>query len=250
MTATAEEVDEECEEETAAAQAPNHDPEAEGDEEEKVEVEDDEAFMSEAMAVAYKSAKAKLREKKKARGFQASPEAREARARSLESLKASTPCRDCGQKGHWSGDQECPKSRGHKQVSFVYLATTPKSMPAPPPRLLSDAIGQLAPQSPKPVPKALPKNILQALPKAGSTTSVVKVPSTPPVVEGPPVKCVEKASPKSPQSSTSSNLTSTSPADELPPSMEVKKGSDKTVEEYRRQLQAVYGAQSRGSGHG
>ncbi|CAK9056057.1 Transposon Ty4-J Gag-Pol polyprotein, partial [Durusdinium trenchii] len=51
----------------------------------------------------------------------------EKRAR-LQQLKLKTECRRCGQKGHWSGDRECPKSSGKgKRSGTTSTASTSAS---------------------------------------------------------------------------------------------------------------------------
>ena len=51
----------------------------------------------------------------------------EKRAR-LQQLKLKTECRRCGQKGHWSGDRECPKSSGKgKRPGSTSTASTSAS---------------------------------------------------------------------------------------------------------------------------
>ena len=111
------------------------------DEDEDIDEEDEE--MVEAM-VAYQSAKHRLAKAKKAgqRGWNAKPSSQKgkggSKGDSLADKKAKSRCADCGQIGHWHGDEVCDKVkkgeaqafRGKKargKAKVVVTATTPTS---------------------------------------------------------------------------------------------------------------------------
>ena len=41
----------------------------------------------------------------------------------LADLKAKTPCKDCGRKGHWRGDKECTMQRRQPYERRAHVAT-------------------------------------------------------------------------------------------------------------------------------
>ena len=59
----------------------------------------------------YKSAKHQQRDGKKKRGFFRGPQgqSREEREKQIAAAKANSECRACHQRGHWEGDEVCPK---------------------------------------------------------------------------------------------------------------------------------------------
>mgnify|MGYP003314431303 CR=1 FL=1 len=48
---------------------------------------------------------------------------RDSRRRMLAKLKAKTPCKDCGRKGHWRGDKECTMQRNRPYERRAHVAT-------------------------------------------------------------------------------------------------------------------------------
>ena len=54
----------------------------------------------------------------------------EDRRKKLAELKAKTECKDCGKRGHWRGDKECPLRKG-KTVHLAFRSSCSSSDPQP-----------------------------------------------------------------------------------------------------------------------